>query len=298
MPGALEIPRGGSAEVEVDGRRLELTRTERPMWPVPELTKADLLEYYARIAPILLAHVAGRPLRVVRFPDGVHLPGVVDSELADAPPWVTTRDRGLVLTGTASLLWVVNLAAVELHVALGAEPEAPTCVLFEITPGAGRSLTDCCAVALRLRERLTGDGLHAHVKTSGAFGLHVAVPVNGGTGPAEAREYARAAAEHVAAGEPDLITADARRGNRTRRVLLDWRPNAPLRTTVAPYSLRATLPGPGVSAPVGWDAVEAGAGGDADALHRTPHDVLAAIEGGEDPWRPVLETVQALPARG
>ena len=245
------------------------------MWPVAELTKADLLDYYASVAPVLLPHVARRPLRVVRFPDGVHLRGLVDSEMVP-------------ITGLASLLEVVNLAAVELHVPLG----PPAVVLFDVAPGAGRRLPDCCAVALRLRELLAADGLTAYVKTSGAFGLHVAVPLNGQTDAAAAREYGRLTAERLARETPDLVTSDARRGKRSRRVLVDWRPNAPGRATVAAYSLRGMLPGPGVSAPVTWEDVQA------QRLDRSPRDVLAAVESGGDAWRPVLEAVQALPARG
>ena len=238
------------------------------MWPVAGLTMADLLGYYTRVAPILLPHVAGRPLRAVRFPDGVQLRGVVDSDL---PP----------ITGLESLLEVIELAAVELHVPAG----PPAGVLFELDPGAGRSLPDCCGVALRLHAVLAGDGLTAYVKTSGAFGLHVAVPLNGDADAAPAREYARTVAERIVAEDPELITADARRAARSRKVLVDWRPNAPGRATVAPYSLRAMLPGPGVSAPVTWDDVESG------TLDRSPRD----IDGDHDPWRPVLETTQRLP---
>ena len=271
----VEIPRSGSAEIVVEGRRLELTQLDRSMWPVAGLVKADLLDYYLRIAPLLLPYVTDRPLRVVRFPDGVHLRGLVDSE---APP----------VTGLASLLEVVNLAAVELHVPLG----APATVLFDLEPGAGRSLPDCCTVALRLRDALAEDGLVSYVKTSGAFGLHVAVPLNAGADVGGVREYARATAERLATEHPDLVTADARRTSRSRRVLVDWRPNAPGRTTVAPYSLRATLPGPGVSAPVPWSDVAGG------TLDRTPQEALATVTQGTDPWRLVLGAVQALPQRG
>lgn len=266
------------------------------MWPVTGMTKADLLSYYARVAPVLLPHVADRPLRVVRFPDGVHLRGIVDAELPDPPEWVRTRERSAMISDVASLLWVVNLASVELQVPLGPDPESPAGILFDLEPGAGRGLADCCAVAVRLRTLLTGDGLAAHVKTSGAFGLHVAVPLNGGSGAAEARAYARALAERLATREPDAVTCDARRASRAGRVLVDWRPNAPRRTSVAPYSLRAMLPGPGVSAPVGWDDVAAGAHGQLEALHRSPVDVLAAAERDGDAWSAVLDTVQAVPA--
>lgn len=291
----LEIPRSGDTEVVVGGQRLELTQVDRPMWPVAGLTKADLLDYYARVAPVLLPHVTGRPLRVVRFPDGVHLRGVVDSDLADAPRWMATHDRRPVISDLASLLWVVNLAAVELHVPLGSDPSRPCCVQFDVEPGAGRALEDCCTVALRLRAALADDGLVAQVKTSGAFGLHVAVPLNGGASGDQALEYAQAVTQRLAGADPDLVTGDARRTSRARRVLVDWRPNAPARTSVAPYSLRAMLPGPGVSAPVGWSDVEAGSRGELDALLRSPQDVLAAAQDGEDRWRPVLDAVQPLP---
>ena len=266
------IRRTGDAEIEVEGRRIALRQLDRPMWPVAELTKADLVDYYARIAPVMLPHVADRPLRAVRFPDGVHLRGVVDSDL---PP----------VTDTASLLELADLAAVELHVPLG----PPASVLFELEPGVGCGREDCCRVALRLRDVLAEAGLRAWVKTSGVFGLHVAVPLNGGADEAAARQYARATAERLAGEDPGAVTADGRRTSRAGRVLLDWRPNAPVRASVAPYSLRAMLPGPGVSAPVRWEDVQAG------TLERSPRDVLAAVGDGADPWRAVLETVQSLP---
>jgi bifunctional non-homologous end joining protein LigD len=265
------------------------------MWPVAGLTKADLLAYYVDIAPVLLPHVAARPLRVIRFPDGVHARGVIDAELAGAPDWIPIREGGPVVTDLASLLWVVNHAAVELHVPLGHDVETPTCVLFEVEPGTGRGLEECCAVALRLRDRLIADGLDSLVKTSGAFGLHVAVPVNGGAGASAARGYGRSVAEALAASDPDEVTCDARRAGRANRVLIDWRPNAPRRWTIPPYSLRAMLPGPGVSAPVTWEEVEAGAAGKSDALRRSPKQVIEAVAGGGDSWWPVLDMVQALP---
>ena len=264
----IEIPRSGDAELQVEGRRLELRELDRPMWPVAGLTKADVLDYYVRVAPLFLPYVVGRPLRVVRFPDGVHLRGVVESEF---PP----------VAGLASVLELADLAAVEFHVPLG----PPAGMLFEIDAGAGRTPDDCRAVALKLRDLLAEDGLVSHVKTSGAFGLHVLVPLNSGADEGRAREYARSAAERVASAQPDLVTADARRTSRAGRVLVDWRPNAPRRTTVAPYSLRAMLPGPGVSAPVSWRDVETG------SLERSPRDIFTFV----DPWRVVQESVQSLP---
>ena len=295
---APEIPRSGAAELEIEGRTLTLTGLDLPMWPVAGLTKADLLGYYARIAPVLLPHIAGRPLRVIRFPDGVHLRGVVDDELAGTPDWLKTRHGSPVVTNLASLLWVVNHAVVELQVPLGPDPDLPQGVLFELEPGAGRGLADCCAAAVRLRARLTQDGLAAHVKTSGAFGLHVLVPVNGSASAAEARAYGRLIAEQAAADAPDLVTCDARRAGRAGRVLVDWRANAPRRWTVPVYSLRATLPGPGVSAPVGWEDVSAGAEGELEALHCSPKQVCDSALSEGDPWWPALITAQSPPRHG
>lgn len=281
----VEIPPTGDAELEVDGRRVAIHGLERPMWPVAGWTKADLLSYYARAAPLLLLHLTGRPLRLVRFPDGVHRRGIVDSELAGAPA---------VVDDLATLLEIADCAAVELHVPLGPSDDAPGWIQFDLEPGAGRGLVDVCGVALRLHRRLTQDGLAAHVKTTGAFGLHVAVPVNGGSAAAAMRAYARAVTDELAAEAPDLVTSDARRASRSRRVLVDWRPNVPGRWSLAPYSLRATLPGPGVSAPVTWEDVAVAAEGATEALERAPADVLDA----DDAWRPVLEAVQAIPGAG
>jgi bifunctional non-homologous end joining protein LigD len=250
-----------------------ITNPDRELWP--GRTKRWLVEYYAAVAPVLVPHLAGRPLTMARFPEGIGARGFLQNECRGAPEFVTTitlelqggrRRTYCVVDGERSLLWVANQSAVELHPYLG---EPPTAIAFDLDPQPPRGLDDARRVALRLRDELP----EAVVKTSGATGLHVFVANREGLGCDATRAAARALAERLEAEAPDEVSASTRPAARVGRVFVDWLQNHPRRSTIAPYSLRALRDAPGVSAPVTWDEVERGA-----PLRFTPEQVLARIE--------------------
>jgi bifunctional non-homologous end joining protein LigD len=233
-----------------------LSNLDRVLWPEAGFTKGAMLDYYRRVAPVLLPHLAGRHLTLWRFPEGVHRQGFWQNECRGAPPWLRTAairgQRFCVVDDLRSLVWLANLGTVELHpfLSLADEPDRPTALVFDLDPGPPADVLDCAAVALRLRERLPP----AYVKTSGSLGLHV-VPLAPGHGFDETKAFARAVAEALAAERPDEVVATARREARRGKVLVDWLQNDATRSTVAPYSLRAT-PWPTVSTPLEWAELE------------------------------------------
>jgi bifunctional non-homologous end joining protein LigD len=269
-----------------------------------------MLDYYARVSPALLPHIAGRPVSLRRFPEGV-----------DGPTWYQTRCgakrpeyvRTCVLTvpggepqdycvidDLAGLLWAVNLSAVELHPLLmrAADPETPTSMVFDLDPGEGAGLVECCRVAQSLRTALGHLGLDALVKTSGSRGLHVVVPVNAPASFAATKELSRLVATALARDHPELATERQVRRLRAGRVLVDWLQNDRRRSTVAPYSLRAGLV-PTVSTPLRWEEVEAAAAsGDDRALWFSPRAALDRLDNLGDPFADVQTRSQPLPSLG
>jgi bifunctional non-homologous end joining protein LigD len=196
-----------------------------------------------------------------------------------------------------SLLWAVNLGSIELHAfpSAAGRLEEPALVVFDLDPGPGTGLAECCRVALRLREALVEAGLRGFAKTSGGLGLHLYVPLAPGHDFQQSKAFARVLAGRLAAERPDAVTDRRERTARTGRVLVDWIPNSPRALTVTPYSLRATDL-PAVSTPVHWEDVEqTAADADERRLRLRPADVLARARTSEDPFRPVLELKQRLP---
>ena len=234
---------------------VQTTSRERVLWPETGFTKGNMLDYYERVAPVLVPHIAARPMTLRRFPDGVEGPNWFQNECRGAPESVRTvvsrGQRFCVIDDADALLWAANLSAIELHPYLWrTEDEArATHLVFDLDPGEGASVVDCGAVALRLRE-LVGD---ARVKTSGLLGLHVLVRREAPF--TETKSFARELAERLAAETPERVTARQSRHERRGKVLVDWLQNDPTRSTVAAYSLRAA-PWPLVSTPVTWDEVE------------------------------------------
>jgi bifunctional non-homologous end joining protein LigD len=251
--------------------RVAATNLDRVLWPETGFTKGDMLAYYRATAPVLLPHLADRPLTLWRYPSGVHRRGFWQNECRGAPDWLRTAElrgqRFCVADDEASLLWLANLGAVELHpfpFRLSA-PELPLALVLDLDPGLPAGLAECREVALLLRERVEG----AHVKTSGRGGLHVLAPPPPTFG--EAKEEARRLAKELAAERPELVVAVQRREARRGKVLVDWLQNDPTRSLVAPYSLRGARR-PLVSTPVTWDEVERG------PLEFDADDVLQRVE--------------------
>ncbi|MEV0679320.1 non-homologous end-joining DNA ligase [Actinosynnema sp. NPDC050436] len=258
--------------VRVGERRVRLTNLDKVLYPEAGFTKAEVIDYYTRIAPVLLPHLAGRPVTVRRFPDGVGGGSFFEKNApSHVPEWVRTvriptpgSSRGaefldfVVVQELATLVWLANAAALELHVpqwvvgARGAR-RSPDLVVFDLDPGAPATVVECCRVAERVRAVLEGDGLSPVVKTSGSKGLQVYARVRVSS-PERPVRYAEAVARRLAAESPGEVVWSMARALRPGKVLVDWSQNNPAKTTVAPYSLRAREV-PSVSAPVTWAEV-------------------------------------------
>jgi bifunctional non-homologous end joining protein LigD len=282
--------------VRVDGRQLHVSNLEKVLFPEVSFTKAQVIDYYVRIAPVLLPHLSGRPVTFTRWPDGVEGQAFFEKNSArHAPDWVrrvtvpspgSSRGREtldmVVLETVADLAWAANLAALELHVPqwqVGSrlQPTLPDLLVLDLDPGPDAGILECCEVADRLRQRLVDDGLDPVVKTSGSKGVQVYAPIRVRDREHPSR-YARALAQELSAETPDRVVWRMEKVLRPGKVLIDWSQNNPAKTTVAPYSLRARPDAP-VSTPIGWDEVEAVLdGADPGSLRFRTEDVLARVE--------------------
>jgi len=270
--------------VEVEGRRLGLTNLDKVLWPETGFTKAQLIEYYVAVAPVLLPHLEGRPLTIRRFPDGVDGVRWHQNECQGEPDWFPvfeTSGRGgrqlrfCLVDGLAALVWLANQAAVELHPFLWKvdAPREPTQIVFDLDPGEPAGLVEAARVALALRPRLEELGFEPLAKTSGSLGLHVHARLRE---PVDTKRLAREVAESLAAERPDEVVAEMRRSARAGKVFVDWLQNDVTRQTVAPYSLRGVSQ-PHVATPVSWEEVEQAAAGQAHLVFG-PAAVLERIE--------------------
>jgi bifunctional non-homologous end joining protein LigD len=277
--------------VEVDGRTLSVSNLEKVLFPEVGFTKAQVIDYYVRVAPVLLPHLAGRPVTFTRWPDGVEGQTFFEKNSArHAPEWVrrvtipspgssTGREtlEMVVLEAVADLAWSANLAALEIHVPQWQVddddvPQLPDLLVLDLDPGPETGLAECCAVAERLGARLEQDGLDPVVKTSGSKGMQVYAPIEAADREHPSR-YAKALAQELSAETPDDVVWRMEKVLRPGKVLIDWS-----QKTVAPYSLRAR-PGATVSTPIGWDEVDAvREGADPATLRFTTDEVLARVE--------------------
>jgi bifunctional non-homologous end joining protein LigD len=282
--------------VEIDGRQLQVSNLEKVLFPEVGFTKAQVIDYYVRIAPVLLPHLAGRPVTFTRWPDGVegqtffeknsarHAPGWVRRVTIPSPGSSTGRETldMVILESVADLAWAANLAALELHVPQWqvddtGRPTLPDLLVLDLDPGPETGIAECCAVAERLGARLEADGLDPVVKTSGSKGMQVYAPIEAADAEHPSR-YAKALAQELSAETPDDVVWRMEKVLRPGKVLVDWSQNNPAKTTVAPYSLRAR-PGATVSTPIGWDEVDAvREGADPASLRFGTDDVLARVE--------------------
>lgn len=297
----------GPIEVEVEGKRLALSNLDKVLYPATGFTKGDLIDYYRQVAPVILPWLARRPVTFRRFPDGVEGFSFYEKHLPrGAPTWVRTipvpsrSDRGKVdeypaVDGLAALVWAANLAAIELHVPmwrLGRDglPAASDLLVFDLDPGEGAGMLECCRVACSLRERLERDRYRPLAKTSGSKGIQLYARRPASKRQGDPSEYARQLAEELAADRASGVVANMRRELRRHKVLVDWSQNSTTKTTVSPYSLRARTV-PGVSTPLRWSEVEAVVDGlDPASLACTPGQVLQRIADHGDLFAPLVST--------
>ena len=286
-------------EVEVEGRRLSLSNLDKVMYPAVGFTKGEVIDYYTRVAPALLPHLRDRPLTLKRYPNGVEGGHFYEKNCpSHAPEWVrkerVDKIDYCVCDDLATLVWLANLADLELHpsLSLADDVDRPTVMAFDLDPGAPAGLAECCEVAFLLRDALTQLGLESFAKTSGSKGIQVYVPLN-----ADGVDYdhgtkalSHALARHLEAQHPKLIVSQQRKDLRRGKVLIDWSQNDEHKTTVCVYSLRARER-PTVSTPVEWDELA-----DPDALVFEASDVLERVDGHGDLFAPVVELHQELPA--
>jgi len=295
-----------AVEVDVEGRRLRLTNLDKVLYPAAGFTKGQVIDYYTRAAPHLLNHLRGRPLTLKRYPNGVEGGYFYEKQRpGHAPEWVRSvpivmGDKEInfvVCDDLATLVWLANLADLELHpsLALAEDPDSPTVLALDLDPGPPAALLECCRVALLLRDTLGQLGLEGHAKTSGSKGMQLYVPLNGDAGYDRVKPFAHALAKVLERQHGDLIVSVMKKQLRTGKVFIDWSQNTRHKTTVGPYSLRG-LDHPTVSTPISWEEIEeADAAGSAEALVFGPGDVLDRLEQHGDLFAAVLAIEQALP---
>ena len=281
---------------EVEGRQLVLRNLSKVLYPATGFTKAEVISYYLRIAPVLLPHLARRPVTFVRFPDGVDAPSFFEKRLPKgAPPWVETievprnsraADATIPMPAIGdlpSLVWAANLAALELHVPLWRSVQAGAFglfdqMVFDLDPGAPASIVECCHVAAWLTDALSARGYDVVVKTSGSKGLQLYVQLDPPRPWESVREEAHTWARAVEQEHPDAVVSNMRKDLRAGKVLIDWSQNFPTKTTVAVYSLRARS-APTVSTPVTADEIgHCAHTGDPAVLRFVASDVLERVE--------------------
>ena len=294
--------------VEIQGKDLKLSNLEKVLYPATGFTKKDVIDYYVKIAPAMLPHLNGRALTRKRYPDGVDAePFFEKNAPMHKPAWVKTapiwsgsnrRTVNYILADDlATLVWLANLAALELHpsLALAKDIECPTEMVFDLDPGPPANVVQCCQVGLWLREIFGHFGLQSFPKTSGSKGLQIYVPLNTPTTFDKTKLFSHALAQLLEHDHPEQVVSDMKKNIRGGKVFVDWSQNDEHKTTIAVYSLRAREH-PTVSTPVTWDEVErALKKKDASLLVFEAKQVVARFEKQGDLFEPVLELKQKLP---
>ena len=294
--------------IALPGRVVRVTNLERVLWPEAGFTKGDMLRYYKAVSSFMLPHIRDRAMVLSRHPSGVEGDWWFQTQCPHPPPWVRTipipkatdpdaHFEYCVIDNVASLLWAANLSAIEFHPLLSrtASLGQPTSLVLDLDPGPRVGFDGCARVALSIGEHLAGRGLNSYAKTTGSTGIHIHVPLNTSTNFDEAKAFARDVARATTAAHPALVTDRTSRKERMSKVLVDWAQNNPLRSVVAPYSLRA-LPFPSVATPVTWTEIEKAAVGRGESLVLHPEDILKRVDAVGDPLDQVQTERQALPS--
>ncbi len=297
-----------SPTIDIRGKELKLTNLDKVLYPAAGFTKGQVIDYYARIAPVMIPHLAGRPLTLKRYPNGVDAEPFFEKNATKyRPDWVKTapiwsegnqRDVNYILCNDlATLIWVSNLAAIELHPSLSSAKDimSPTMMVFDLDPGPPANVVQCAQVGFWLREIFERFGLESFPKTSGSKGLQVYVPLNTPTSYDVTKPFAHALARLLEDEHRDLVVSDMKKALRVGKVLVDWSQNDEHKTTIAIYSLRARER-PTVSTPLTWDEVgQVLKKKDANLVRFEADQVLKRVEKIGDLFEPVLRLKQKLP---
>lgn len=294
--------------VEIEGKHLSLTNLDKVLYPAAGFTKGQVIDYYARIAPVLLPHLKDHPLTLKRYPEGVDKEYFFEKNATKhRPDWVKTvpiwsegnrRDVNYILANDLpTLVWIANLASIELHPSLSLAKDilCPRSMVFDLDPGAPANIVQCCQVGVWLRDIFAHFGLQSFPKTSGSKGLQVYVPLNSPTSYDATKPFAHALARLLENEHRELVVSDMKKQLRVGKVFVDWSQNDDHKTTVSVYSLRARER-PTVSTPVKWQEVEqALKKKDADLLVFEAGQVLDRVQKMGDLFEPVHTLKQKLP---
>jgi len=294
--------------VQVEDKELKLSNLDKVLYPQAGFTKGDVIDYYTKVAPILLPHLRNRPLTLKRYPNGVEGEFFYEKQCPKfRPKWMKTilihseRQKKTIdfcsIDDLPSLVWIANLADLELHTSLssGEDLDRPNAVAFDLDPGPSTSIVECCTVALALRKMFTELGLEAYPKTSGSKGMQIYLPLNSTDTYEQSKSFAHAVAGVMEQQMPNLVVSDMKKELRKGKVLIDWSQNDYFKTTVCVYSLRAKET-PTVSTPLTWDEVVAtGNSKKPEELKFSYADALDRVDKHGDLFAPVLTRKQSLP---
>jgi len=252
------------AELVVENRRIQISNLDKVLYPKVGFTKGQVIDYYIRVAPVILPHLKDRPLTMKRYPDGVEGEFFYEKNCPEhRPKWVQTaqvwsesNERMMnycLVQDLPTLVWAANLADLELHTSLARKRDVarPTMMVFDLDPGVPADIVRCCQVGLWLRDLLAKMKLKSFAKTSGSKGLQVYVPLNTAVTYDQTKDLSRALAQHLEREHGDLVTSNMSKAVRKGKVFVDWSQNDEHKTTICVYSLRARE-GPTVSTPVTW----------------------------------------------
>jgi len=298
------------AELSVGDRKIQVSNLDKVLYPKAGFTKGQVIDYYIRVAPVLLPHLKDRPLTMKRYPDGVegeffyekNCPSHRPKWVQTAQVWSESNDRMMnycLVQDLPTLVWAANLADLELHTSLSRKNniERPTMMVFDLDPGAPADIVQCCQVSLWLRDLLGNMKLKSFPKTSGSKGLQVYVPLNTSVTYDQTKDLSRALAQHLEGEHVDLVTSNMSKAVRKGKVFVDWSQNDEHKTTICVYSLRAREE-PTVSTPVGWDEVEnCLKKKKVDLLKFRSDKVIARFEKRGDLFEPVEKLKQKLPKK-
>ena len=298
------MPTPEKIRTEIAGRTLQVTNLDKVLYPMVGFTKGQVIEYYVKIAPVMLPHIEDRGITFKRWPDGVTTEPFFNKRApSHRPDWVGTcegpgdKGKGIdypMLSEVAALAWAANLAALEIHAPMARcdDIESPTTLVFDLDPGEPATIIECCQVAMAISDVLDKVGLMSFAKTSGSKGLQLYVPLNTPHTHGHASDFALAVAQLLTKQQPDAVTANMTRSERPGKIFIDWSQNTRHKTTIAPYSLRGKER-PTVSTPISWDEVSDGADGEWFGFEAA--EVLERVDTLGDLWAEVPTLEQVLP---